>query len=365
MSILAVFAQAQRTLMLNKDQNQDVGNSATAIQAGGSVTVIHVGVTSAEARAIALDVARATFYELTGVAKETASIRVEEITDQLIKKLEKDFPEGLQKAKDPDFQYALFTVQKEYARNGDKDLGDLLVDLLVDRSKQDQRDILQIVLNESLSTAPKLTDTHLAALAVIFLFKYTQNYDVGNHQMFGEYLDKHLSPFVSKLTKNQAGYQHLEFSGCGSIGIAGNSLEGILGTTYQGQFLKGFDQSEIESRAISVGLDDRFFMRCLNDPKKLQVKANSKENLEKILDTSGISPDDRAKILQLFDFEKMSEPEIKEKLIAIRPYMTDVLEIWTSSSMQTFTLTSVGIAIGHANIKRLIGEFASLSIWIN
>ena len=351
--------------MLNRDQNQDVGNSATAIQAGGSVTVINVGVTSAEARAIALDVARATFYELTGAAKETASIRVEEITDLVIKKLEKDFPDGLKKAKDPDFQYALFTVQKEYARNGNIDLGDLLVDLLVDRSKQDQRDILQIVLNESLSTAPKLTDTHLAALAVIFLFKYTQNHAIGNHQIFGEYLDKHLLPFVSKLSKNHAGYQHLEFSGCGSIRLAGNSLEGILGTLYQGQFLKGFDQPEVESRSISVGLDSRFFIPCLNDDSKLQVKANSKEILEKHLDAQRVPKEDRVKILQLFELGKMSEPEIKEKLIAIRPYMADVFEIWTNSPMRAFTLTSVGMAIGHANIKRLIGEFASLAIWIN
>lgn len=365
MSTWAVFAQVEKHQMLNKDQNQDVGNSATAIQAGGSVTVINVGVTPFEARAIALDVAKATFYELTGAAKETAAIRVEEITDQVIKKLEKDFPAGLQKAKDPDFQYALFTVQKEYARNGDKDLGDLLVDLLVDRSKQDQRDILQIVLNESLSTAPKLTDTHLAALAVIFLFKYTQNHNVGNHQKFGEFLDQHLLPFAAKLSKNQAGYQHLEFSGCGSISLSGNSLEGLLGTVYQGQFLKGFDQSEIVNRAISVGLDSRFFIPCLNDMSKLQVNANSKENLEKYLDAQGGSPEDRAKILELFDLGKMSEPEIREKLIAIRPYMAGVFETWNNSAMKTFTLTSVGMAIGHANIKRLIGEFASLAIWIN
>ncbi len=351
--------------MLNKDQNQDVGNGATAIQAGGSVTVVNVGVTSSEARQIALDVAKATFYELTGAAKETAAVRVEEITDQVIKKLEKDFPAGLQKAKDPDFQYALYTVQKEYARNGDKDLGDLLVDLLVDRSKQDQRDILQIVLNESLATAPKLTETHLAALAVIFLFKYTQNFGIGNHQMFADYLDKHLLPFVSKLSKNHAGYQHLQFSGCGSIGLGGNRLESILGTVYQGQFLKGFDQSEIANRDFSAGISHQFFIPCLNDSAKLQVNANSKENLEKLLDAKGVSSEDRAKIIELFDLGKMSEPEIKEKLIAIRPYMAEVFEIWTNSPMQNFTLTSVGMAIGHANIKRLIGEFASLEIWIN
>lgn len=350
--------------MLNKDQSQDVGGGATAIQAGGSV-ILNVGVTASEARQIALDVAKATFYELTGAAKETASLRVEEITEQVIKKLETDFPEGLQKAKDPDFQYALYTVQKEYARNGDKDLGDLLVDLLVDRSKQDQRDILQIVLNESLATAPKLTDTHLAALAVIFLFKYTQNLGIGNHQVFGDYLDKHLLPFVPKLSKNHAGYQHLQFSGCGSIGFDGDSLEGILGTVYQGQFLKGFDQSEIANLDISVGVDSQFFIPCLNDATKWQVNSNSKESLEKHLDAQAVSSEDRAKILALFDLGKMSKPEIKEKLIAIRPYMAEVFEIWSNSPMQTFTLTSVGIAIGHANIKRLIGEFASLEIWIN
>lgn len=351
--------------MLNKDQSQEVGSGATAIQAGGSVTVVNVGVTPSEARQIALDVAKTTFYELTGAARETASFRTDEITEQVIKKLEQDFPAGLQKAKDPDFQYALFTVQKEYARNGDKDLGDLLVDLLVDRSKQDQRDVLQIVLNESLATAPKLTDAHLAALAVIFLFKYTQNFGVGNHQMLGEYLDKHLLPFVPKLSKNHAGYQHLEFSGCGSIGVGGNSLEFILGTVYQGQFLNGFDQSEISSRAFNVGIVPLFFIPCLNDPSKWQVNANSKENLEKHFDKQGVFGEDRAKILELFELGKMSDAAIKEKLVSIRPYMADVFEIWTNSPMQNFRLTSVGMAIGHANIKRLIGEFASLAIWIN
>lgn len=181
--------------MLNKDQSQEASNGATAIQAGGNVSVINVGVSASEARAIALDVAKATFHELSGAAREMASGRVEEITDKVIEKLEREFPDGLQKAKDPDFQYALFTVQKQYARNGDKDLGDLLVDLLVDRSKQDQRDILQIVLNESIETAPKLTEAQLSNLAIIFLFRYTQNQGIGNHQMLGTYFDCNVLPF--------------------------------------------------------------------------------------------------------------------------------------------------------------------------
>ena len=244
--------------MLNKNQKQELGDGAAAIQAGRDV---YVGVTADEARNIALDVAKVTFYELSGAARQIASDRVADITNKVIEKLEKDFPAGLRKAEDPDFQYSLLTVQKEYARNGDEDLGDLLVDLLVDRSKQDNRNILQIVLNESLATAPKLTDTQLSCLAITFLFRYTQNHGIGNHAMLGQYFDKHVQPFNGRLVKNNASYQHLEFTGCGSIQMGEITLEDILGQTYQGLFLKGFDSSEIEARGITVGFDPRFFIQ--------------------------------------------------------------------------------------------------------
>lgn len=351
--------------MVNKDQKQDVTQGSAAIQAGGNVTITNTGLTYAEIRDIALDVFKANFYELAGVAKETAKVRAEEITEKFLSELQKEHPAGLEKSNDPDFQYALFTVQKEYARNGDEDLGDLLVDLLVDRSKQEQRDILQIVLNESLNTAPKLTENQLAVLAVVFQFRYTQNFGIGNHQMLAEYFDKHVAPFVSKVVKNRACYQHLEFSGCGAVGLGARNLESILGEIYQGQFLKGFDAQEITDRGVTIGVDPRFFIPCLNDSLKMQVRANSKETLDKNLQANAITPADRAKISTLFDVGKMNEKEIKDKCVEIRPYMAGLFETWSESAMKNFTLTSVGIAIGHANIKRLVGEFADLSIWIN
>jgi hypothetical protein len=40
--------------------------------------------------------------------------RGEAITDRFIEKLQSENPEGLKQAETPDFQDALFTVQKEY-----------------------------------------------------------------------------------------------------------------------------------------------------------------------------------------------------------------------------------------------------------
>lgn len=348
--------------MLDKPQSQSVGAGGTAIQATGSVTI---GLSYSEAREVALDVFRANFYQLAGIAAETATARAKEVTDDFLKKLEAENPGGLAKANEPDFQYALLTAQREYARCGDKELESLLVDLLVDRSKQEERNILQIVLNESLATAPKLTSGQIAALALVFLFKYTQNSSTGNHSLFGDYLDKHAAPFIQKASASAASYQHLEFAGCGAVSMMVRNLESIIGETYHGLFQKGFEAAEIGARGISIGVDQRFFITCFNDSTKLQVRANSKEILLKNFDALHINESDRTKITQLFESNKMTEEEIRQKCIAIRPYMKDLFELWTKSPMQQFTLTSVGMAIGHANVQRLVGKFADLSIWVN
>lgn len=348
--------------MLNKDQSQEASNGATALQAGRDIIV---GISASEARNIALDVAKATFYELSGDARNLASSRVEEITNKVIDKLESEFPEGLWKARDPDFQYALLTVQKQYARNGDTDLGDLLVDLLVDRSKQEKRDILQIVLNESLETAPKLTDSQLSNLAVIFLFKYTENHKVLNFYELGNYFDAHVKPFVSLLTKSQASFQHLEFAGCGTIQMADMTLEDVLFHTYGGLFMAGFDQSQVTTVDIPESTRNELFMPCMNNSQKMQVRMKNLDTLKAILAEKDLPQNIQSHITSLYEDHRLSNEDIQKKCIEVRPYMSDMFDAWNNSSMKAFTMTSVGMAIGHANIKRHVGQFADLSIWIN
>ncbi|WLH87873.1 hypothetical protein PSH87_14350 [Pseudomonas sp. FP453] len=349
--------------MLNKDQNQDAAQGALALQAGGNITI---GLSAIEAIAIAREVAVATFRELSGDARDTMSARVEQITVEVISRLEKENPEGLKKAKDPDFQHALLTVQKEYGRTGDRQLGDLLVDLLVDRSKQDERNILQIVLNESLNVVPKLTDSHLANLAIVFLFRYVQSYDVVSDALLGNYLDTHVMPFVSKISKKPSSFQHLQFTGCGSEQMMAATLETLLLGSYQGLFSKGVDSSEVDAEELSWKLREVFLIRCLNDSEKFQVKFISRTALFDIFDRYYIGQEDRDKILRLFNAGLMSEDEVREKCVGLRPYLGPVFSCWNESRMTNFTLTSVGLAIGHASVKREVGsEFGDLSIWVN
>lgn len=353
--------------MLDKNQEQHVNEQGTAIQAGGNVSlnVTYNGLTRAEAKEIFNELFELNYYKLTGAAQAVAKRRGEEINEKFIEKLQNENPAGLQQYADPDFQDALFTVQKEYAKAGDKDLGDILVDLLVDRSKQANRNILQIVLNESLHTVPKLTHDQLTVLSLVFLLRYVKS-NSGNHQLLHDFLSKYIQSLANNIVVSKSCFQHLVFTGCGAISMGQITLEDVFQRTYTGLFKKGCDSTRIDE--ITISLKDKidyFFIQCLNDPAKYQVNALDMEILESKFAVHQVSTENQQKIVALFNEGTMSSVEIKAKIVEFSPFMKPIFDAWSASEMKNFELSSVGMAIGHANIKRLAGEFANLSIWIN
>ena len=347
------------------DQKQNVSKDSTAFQAGGDITIINQGLSIEDVRTISMEVFELNFHKLTEVARNTALKRATEITEKFLQRLYQENPVGMVEANNPDFQYALFTMQKEYAKNGDEDLGELLVDLLINRSKHPQRDIIQIVLNESLNTAPKLTKNQISALSIIFLYKNTIQRNIGSLNALGAYFDKYTQKLLPSLSKNESCYQHLMYSGCGTISSFKNSLEDILKKNYQGIFQKGFEKNIIEQKEISIEYIPYYFMNCMNNPLKAQVRFITKEELRKSFQEKEISTEDQKKIESLFDKGSMDRNEIRALCIKLRPYVTTLFEIWSDSSMGSFTLSSVGITIGHANLKNFDRDFTDLSTWIN
>lgn len=344
-------------------QKQTSGDNSTNVQAGGSVT-IYQGISYSDAREIALEVFRGNFLQLAGEAKEVARQRAEEITEAFLERLKAENQEGLVQAREPDFQHALFTVQKEYARCGDRELGDLLVDLLVDRTKHGSRSIIQIVLNESLVVAPKLTRDQLAALSVVFLFRYTANKGFRNFADFAAYLDRYVQPFADLLEKRPPCFQHLEYSGCGTMSIGSISLTQIFRKNYPGLFSSGFDDAQYAARGLSIPFTHPLLIPCLNDPTKKQVAALDEAGLRELAVTHGVSEEDIKKLITLQEAHVHGEERVREMIVSQRPYMERVYDVW-NEVLCHFSLTSVGIAIGHANIKKSVGEFTNLAIWIN
>ncbi len=348
---------------MSDKQVQKSGDESVNIQAK-SVS-IQTGFTYSDVKEIALAVFKNNFEQLSVVAADTAKKRAEEITGKFLHELENCNREALDQAQDPDFQYSLFTVQKEYAKSGNKDLGDLLVDILVERTKVDQRGLLQIVLNESLAVAPKLTTSQLNALSIIFSLKYTRYLRMDSLDMLKYYLSHRLAPFIKDLPKGQASYQHLEFAGCGSISIGSNSITNIFKQTYPGVFTKGFPKEQFEKEIPQISSSKKLLMPCLRDNTLFQFNATNFEVLKNKTKEEGISETEYSVIEAFWKKYLIGDKELKNDLLNKNKNMATLYKEWGNSAMKSMTLTSVGIAIAHAYTRSKTGDSDDLAIWIN
>lgn len=102
----------------------------------------------------------------------------------------------------------------------------------------------------------------------------------------------------------------------------------------------------------------------MNDPSKSQLKAINKEVFVKAAQTSGLEEGQLTNVWNMFestmwggeDFLKNMEPHV--------PEIRKLVETWEKSGLARLTLTTVGIAIGYANLVRVGRLEADLGIWI-
>lgn len=213
------------------DQNQNAGDNSTNLQ-GGNV-VIHQGISYADAKEIALDVFKSNYLELSAKAYDLAKSRAEELVDDFLARMESENSE-IGSLEDPGFQHTLFNAQKEYAKTGDREIGDILVDILVDRANENSRSLRQIVLDESITIISKLTIEQLNALSLIFLLRHSQNMGIVDHEKLVGCIAEFLMPFTENVSKEISTYQHLQYCGCGSVTTFGErQLGSIMSTTYR------------------------------------------------------------------------------------------------------------------------------------
>ena len=229
----------------------------------------------------------------------------------------------------------------------------------------EQRGLLQIVLNESLGTAPKLTISQLNALSIIFSVKYTRYLLMSSLDALTGYLDHRLAPFIDDLPESQASYQHLEYAGCGSITLGSSNITGIFKKTYPGVFTKGFTLEEFQKVASHIEGSEKLILQCLRDTARFQFKAAYHEKLKSEALSLSISDADCTKLDGFWDQHLMSDTEIKADLIARSDKIARLFTVWDSTAMKFMTLTSVGIAIGHAFTRSRTGDSDNLAIWIN
>ncbi len=337
-------------------QSQHASDGSTTYQAGRDL-VVQGGVSVSDARALALDVFRANFVQLAGVAESVARGRAAEITEAFLTRMAGNDSVGA--AADPGVQRALFEVQRAYACSGDTALEQTLINLLVDRA-DDAKRFEALVLDEAIVAAPKLTSEQRRALAVSFVLR-CQYLPQSIDDFYDIYLERNLVPLASELPSAEADYRHIEYVGAASIQEMGFNapFNGLLDMRF---FNRGFTEGDLPDAARTLTNDEQIMIQCPRDDGRLQLVWGAASRLEQ----SYGEHSDISEALRSLDYAgRLSKGEISSELMARAPDLRELIDVWQGSDLSQLHLTTVGLAIGHAYWRRFKAGSTRLGLWLS
>jgi hypothetical protein len=349
------------------NQDQRISEGAVAVQSGRD-TVIQHGLTPAQMTEI-LSALAAQFPAQIAVAHQIVTTRLAEFEKSFLEKFNSSTNANSEAFADPDFQYVVRASQHAYARSGDGNVRDTLIDLIARRSKEQGRTRLTLTLNEAVEKAALLTKNEFAELSLCYLLRYTMNHRIGNMEQFTNYFQLSIAPLLQDISKEDASYQYLEAQSCGNAGAFGSDLIQILRERYGGIFSGGFERHMLAGN-LPDGKKDLldqagYVIPCLNDSTKLQIKAINKDDFLKLTKTTiQLNEAELTNVWNMFEATIWNGEDFLSNVEKCVPEIRTLAELWNKSPLNKFTLTTVGIAIGHSNLVRTSKLDADLSIWI-
>lgn len=344
-------------------QDQKVGAGATAIQSARD-TNINEGISPGQMQQI-IETVAAQVPVYAAIAREIVDGRLKDFEDRVLSRFDKDTSAKSEAFKDPDFQYLLGQAQHAFARSGEDKAGDLLVDLIAERSKCTDRDRLALTLNQSVETAATLTVNEYAELAFCYIFSQTRALDATDLPAFYRVLNDRINPYVDDIAKTKSSYSYLEAQRCANVGMMMTNFRDLLVNSYTAFFMPGIEPEDVKAAFPAIDVkNSSLFITALRDTEKIQPKALVKEVWDHIADENMIGEVDRDGVWRLFLDSTMAQEVIISSLEPHVPRIKDAFSAWDSTSVNSLQLTTVGLAIGHAYASTH-GLKASLSTWID
>ena len=252
-------------------KSQLLGSNAVGFQAERDI-IVKNGIDADELTRI-LDLHNNYIVNIaTQTARQTAQERVEELTPKIIERITSQPNSAPEALKDPDFHFALFKAQQAYARSGEPDVGEILVDLIGRRATEGVRTRLALSLNDAIEKVASLTANEFATLSIIYVLRYTRRLNINNYERFIDWLRESVLPYVADLPDHDLSLSHLEAQSCGKISLVSMEFRKMFIVHYAGVLSKGFDKDEIKKHApeqYGDALDSpNIIVRCLHDASK-------------------------------------------------------------------------------------------------
>ena len=213
-------------------QRGGIGSDTTQIGIQNNYT----GISPSDACDLAMKLFYDNFPKLQACAEETAKKRVEELSEEIVGKLQKSDVTNLEPFKDPDVQYVLFEAQKNYARFGTKEMLENLSDLIVKRVKYHEGDfVLKVAIDKAIEVVQMLTPEQLDLLSLLFICSRVKFDNINNI--------KSLESFFTLLN---TAFQKADFSAIHYLNMLGCLQLFLFDPIEEHVRIYGFKKDEVE-----------------------------------------------------------------------------------------------------------------------
>ncbi|MBU0578699.1 hypothetical protein KKE34_00125 [Patescibacteria group bacterium] len=286
-----------------------------------------------------------------------------EFKSKLLKEINKLPPEETAKLAEPDTQLALLEAATISGRKKDQDLRSLLADLVIKRIKNDshgKEDLKNVVYNEAISTVNKLTVDQLKIITLCYLLRYTSYSGFTDWKEFISYLNHDIKPFLNFKNTNTE-FQHIEYAGCGSLGIGSWDVFQTFRKQYAFLFFAKIESTKIEELNLSTSILSKFFKK---EGDKYYLPFRNASDLKDFLDKEKIDEKLINKIVGIYNGQVKNMADTKAQL-KTEDVGKLLMKIWDESPLQHLNLTSVGIAIGASYFEQITKKKVDINIWIN
>lgn len=353
---------------MTSKQAQSASEGSTAIQAAGDVNY-SAGISPSQMVEI-IDSVQRLVQVYTEQSKDIIEQRLQTFRQGIIEEFSTNGNGKPEAFCDPDFQGALLDAQKSIARSGDEALGEVLIDLVSQKSRCEKRDRLSLTLNDAISKAASLTSEDFDLLALIFIFKNLQLGAVPDVEslirrlmIFGSFQDA---------AEGELALGYLESHGCvrttaGGVITFSGGYE-ILQQRYPGSLTRGVSEGQMltvfpESSPLWSPDSDLLKPSPIDDNLLIIVPGDS-EMIDTIFERSGFAERPGAGYINLAKQSMMEIEEFYSLADPIYPEIRSTISKYDNSGARDATLTSLGIALAHAHLSRTEDFKAPLSIWI-
>lgn len=192
------------------DQKIESVNQSTIVQAKGDINFN--GITAETAIEICKNVVKSELAVYTQDARVEAEKRLSDISEKTIDRITSLKEDLLYRFKEPGIQMALNETFKNHIASGNEELGENLIDLLIERLRVQERTTEESIIDEARNIIPKLSSNTVSLLAIMVFSKLIFPY---NKKQYDDLLLK-LAPLVERLKNiSSLDIAHLKQVGCG------------------------------------------------------------------------------------------------------------------------------------------------------